>query len=444
MPPKPDNVDVIVIGGGVAGLAAARELSRARRSVILLEARPRLGGRVHTIHPPKWPLPVELGAEFIHGGNADLWRLVKRAHVRPRKLSDRHWLRRGDELKMIRAIDRNLGAVTGLIRPAKAANLSFAAYFRRYPARVSPQEWLLARGLVEGFEAASMGKISARSLAGEFLDEQHQYGVPGGYDQLLQSLVDDCAAGGVRVIREMVAHAVTWRRGRVRVEARDLLTRNTRIYHAKAAVVTLPLGVLKARAGTGAVRFRPVLAAKKAAIAGMQMGHVVRLNIRFTKKAWRRLVPRVLQRCGRTGFGFIHSEAKGVPVWWSHSDQPTLVGWAGGPSATSLLRLAPAARRKKALASLAGIFGVSPESLRAGVEEWQAVDWSGDPFSRGAYSFTAAGQDRRGAELARPLKRTLFFAGEATAEGSEVGTVHGALRSGIRAARQAQRAFREP
>ena len=72
MAANPDDVDVIVIGGGVSGLAAARELSRANRSVILLEARPRLGGRIHTVRPRDWPMPVELGAEFIHGGNPDL------------------------------------------------------------------------------------------------------------------------------------------------------------------------------------------------------------------------------------------------------------------------------------------------------------------------------------------------------------------------------------
>jgi monoamine oxidase len=436
---KPDEVDVIVIGGGVSGLAAARGLSRANRSVILLEARSRLGGRVHTSRPPKWPLPVELGAEFIHGGNAQLWRLVRRAHARPRTLSDRHWLSRGGSLELIHGLDRKLGAVTGLIRPGKADDLSFAGYFRRYPAKVPAEEWLLARGIVEGFEAATMGKISARSLAGEFLKEQHQYVVPGGYDQLIRSLVDDCAGGGVRMIREMVVKAVTWRRGRVRVEGRDALTKSPRIYSARAAVITLPLGVLKARAGAGAVRFQPRLAAKKAAIAGMQMGHVFRLNIRFTQKAWRHLLPRVLRRGAGRGFGFIHSDAKGVPVWWSHSDEPTLVGWVGGPAAKSLLRLAPGARLKRALASLAEILRVAPETLRGGVEDWKAVDWTGDPFSRGAYSFTAAGQDRRAAELARPMKQTLFFAGEATADGAEVGTVHGALRSGIRAARQVLR-----
>jgi monoamine oxidase len=435
-----EPVDVIVIGGGVAGLAAARELSRARLGVILVEARARVGGRIDTLRPPGWPHPVEMGAEFIHVGNPDLWRLMKSAHLRPRKLLDHHWISRGGTIGRIANLDRKLGSVTRLIRPANAGDLSFAEYFRRHPAQVTPDEWMLARGFVEGFEAAPLDRISAKSLAGEAMDDQHQYVVPGGYDQVITKLLDDCALGGVRVLREMVVGSVTWRRGRVSVFARDSIADTRRTYTARAAVVALPLGVLKARGGAGAVRFQPDLRRKRAAIGGMQMGDVVRLSIRFRRASLARILPEILRR-RRHGFGFLHSAAQGVPVWWSLSDQPVLVGWAGGPAAKALLRLPPSSRFNRALASLAEILGISQRRVRSGVVGWQAFDWTNDPFSRGAYSFTAAGQDESGKELARPVGKTLFFAGEATADGAEVGTVHGALSSGIRAATEAVRAL---
>ena len=76
--------------------------------------------------------------------------------------------------------------------------------------------------------------------------------------------------------------------------------------------------------------------------------------------------------------------------------------------------------------------------------DWAGFDWTNDPFSRGAYSFTAAGEDGTAAKLRRAVKGTLFFAGEATAEGAEVGTVHGALSSGLRAAAEVRRALGRP
>ena len=78
--------DVLVIGGGVAGLAAAGELGRKGFSVTLLEARDRLGGRVWTLRPRGWPVPVELGAEFVHAGNKPLWNRLRRHRLRAERV----------------------------------------------------------------------------------------------------------------------------------------------------------------------------------------------------------------------------------------------------------------------------------------------------------------------------------------------------------------------
>ncbi|HET8647147.1 MAG TPA: FAD-dependent oxidoreductase, partial [Vicinamibacteria bacterium] len=84
------RTDVAVLGGGVAGLAAARALAQAGRDVVLLEARPRLGGRVLTVHDPAWPLPLELGAEFLHGAAPAARRVVDSAGARAVELPDVH------------------------------------------------------------------------------------------------------------------------------------------------------------------------------------------------------------------------------------------------------------------------------------------------------------------------------------------------------------------
>jgi monoamine oxidase len=82
------NADIIIIGAGAAGLAAARELSRAGRKVIVLEARDRIGGRIHT-HFDTWP--IELGAEFVHGKAPETLQIAERAQLKLHDIPNRHW-----------------------------------------------------------------------------------------------------------------------------------------------------------------------------------------------------------------------------------------------------------------------------------------------------------------------------------------------------------------
>ncbi len=128
----------------------------------------------------------------------------------------------------------------------------------------------------------------------------------------------------------------------------------------------------------------------------------------------------------------MHSLVKGVPVWWSLSDRaPMLVGmgWRPGGDGRSRKLSPPPRGGRSAVRSLAEILAGRAIGVEKGrTPAWLGHDWSKDPFSRGAYSFTAAGADDGAKKLREPLQDTVFFAGEATAEGAEVGTVHGALK----------------
>lgn len=425
------TADVIVIGGGVAGLAAAGELARRKLNVILLEARPRLGGRILTQRSKGWGRPVELGAEFIHEGNPPLWDLVREHRLRTRRMPARHWLHRHGQLRRMDDLAERIERVTSRIDEKRIGVKSFAQFLAGQRGQLCDEDVAVAAGFVEGFEAAPMAAMSARAMAGATLDDEKQFHLPGGYDGVVKALADALPSERVRVLCGEPVRIVRWRRGEVSVHT------GKGIYLASAAIVTLPLGVLQARPGQrGAVRFDPPLRARRKIWAGMQMGHVVRWVIRFDAKKWHRLLPEALRRRpGQPGFGFIHSRIPGVPVWWSLHPDSIVTAWAGGPAALALAGRSRRVRFEKALASLARLLDRPVSLIRGAVREWVMHDWSRDPFSRGAYSFVAAGADGAPAQLRKPVDATLFFAGEATADGEETGTVHGALASGLRAAR---------
>jgi monoamine oxidase len=131
-------------------------------------------------------------------------------------------------------------------------------------------------------------------------------------------------------------------------------------------------------------------------------------------------------------------------VWWSLTGDAVLTGWAGGPAAQALSARSAQAIEQIALGQLSKIFRLPKAVLNAGLLDSATHNWSRDPFSRGAYSFVRAGQDNAPKELRRPVEDTLFFAGEATADGEEIGTVHGALSSGLRAAGEVAAALAAP
>src|SRR5579864_2954284 len=83
--------DVIIIGAGMAGLAAARELGRAGLAISILEARERIGGRVFTLHDPACNVPIELGAEFIHGRAREIWDPLEKAGVNVTEVEGDYW-----------------------------------------------------------------------------------------------------------------------------------------------------------------------------------------------------------------------------------------------------------------------------------------------------------------------------------------------------------------
>ena len=392
--------EVIVVGAGAAGLAAADALARAGVSVLVLEARDRIGGRCDTRRMPGLAVPVELGAEFLHGGPAATLDLLARAGI-PGVDSTRtqRVLWRGS-LREANAFVEAKKAMQGAVF---RRDMSFAEHLarRRLPALTKT----LARMMVQGFDAADPAVVSARDIADEWKSAlgASQMRPQGGYQPLVATLAKDLDIRLRSPVRE-----VRWRKGRVEIEG----------FRARQAVITLPLGVLQA----GAARFDPPLG-KEEALTMLASGPVIRVAMRFREAFWEKRHP---------GVAFYHSPAAPFPTFWTPLPMhaPLLTAWAGGPKAAALTGLPQKELVKHALASVRTVF-----PRMASLEDHLVQDWQADRYARGGYSYLRAGGKGAREALRRPLRRTLYFAGEAT-DSEEAGTVAGALRSGIRAARE--------
>jgi monoamine oxidase len=418
--------DAVVLGAGVSGLSAARELAAARRRVLLLEARFRLGGRVHTRHDPAWPLAVELGAEFLHGEAAEAREALAAARAGVIDLPDRHHWSHGGRLRPAGDTWAALGRVLGRI-PTRGPDRSFAEFLAR--ARyLRASDRRQARLFVEGYFAAHLERVSARSLAtgGERMDRDtnRQRRPAGGYGAVVRWLADGLTPPLAEVRLGVAATGVRWSRGRVSVTGRNAAGRAVGPFHARALVVTLPLGVLLAPPGArGAVGFDPPLPIARA-LAGMGVSPVVKVVLRFRRALW------------PDDAEFVHAADVAYPTLWTARplDAPVLTAWAGGKAADALAAAPPVERVSRALDTAAAMFGLRRRALDEALDGYATHDWQEDPFSRGAYSYALVGAAGAPARLARPVEDTVFLAGEHTAV-EETGTVSGAMATGRRAAR---------
>jgi monoamine oxidase len=427
--------DVIVLGAGASGLAAADALVRAGLRVTVLEARDRVGGRVDTVYDAATGVPLELGAEFIHGKPKALLTLARRARVKVRPCLDAHLLFwRGKRLDGEGAFDfiESLAAAEPPDRPVEEW-LRERARAERWPSH----QLAFARGYVEGFYAARPDTTSTLALARMEHAAVEMGGITPframeGYARVLAPLAEGLLRRPGTLFLNAVARDIRWSRGQVEVRAHTRQGPLLGRFRASRLVVTLPLGVLRAKPPeTGAVRFLPRLPEKERAWSRLEMGPLVKVLLRFRTAFWR-------ERKDTGPYGFFQMPGMAVPVFWllTPFNSRFLVGWSGGPHAEALSRLGEEEVLERALDSLSRLFRMPRQQLHAQLESWRVQDWQREPFTRGGYAVIPVGALDCLETLAAPVEGTLFFAGEATHTGGEEGTVHGALETGRRAAKE--------
>jgi len=420
------SLPIIIVGAGAAGLMAGRELSAAGFPVIILEAAPQPGGRIHTLQAPgEFSTPVETGAEFVHGQLPVTLGLLNTAGItyRPVKgkmvrVSKGKW--GGRDLFSGGDWDQLMEKMGELQQ-----DLSIAAFLdTRFPGERYGSLRDSIRSFAEGYDLADIQRASTLALYKEWQEEgETEYRIDGGYGRLIQYLVEQCETHGGRIEYNAPVNNIQWEKDKVIVT-----TAAGPSFTGCKVIVTVSLGILQQEPETGHISFHPSIPTYLQAARSLGYGTVIKILMEFRRPFWE---PRAAD------VGFILSD-EAVPTWWLQApDNNNLItGWLTGQAMRTFQILDPTAQLDACLSSLAAIFDLTPSFLKDELLAFRINDWSRAPYVQGGYSYETVGCSSARKLLMQPLDDTLFFAGETLFEGSALATVEAALTSGQEVAKK--------
>ncbi len=418
-------IDVLIIGAGAAGLLAARELAAAGRCVCLVEARDRVGGRVHTLLPPGFTQTIEAGAEFMHGEVPLTRGLLAEAGIGWEAADGQTYQVQNGQLQPDADYFSQLPLLLEKLS-ALAQDIPLAEFLaREFAGDEHTALRAFATQFAEGYDAADASRVSAWALRDEWAaggaDDSPR--PVGGYGPLLHWLAAQAQLAGATLHLATPIQEISWRPGAVLVR-----TESGAVYQARQVLCTVPLGVWQRVAGQpGYLHIEPEIPAHRAAAAQLGFGSVIKIILEFRPPFWHDRLPEL---------EFLLSDAP-VPTWWSQlpAATPQLTGWLAGPAAQRLRDAPAAALVQLALESLSYLLATPLATLQAQLRAHDVRNWGSEPYTYGAYSYPTVGASAACATLAAPVADTLFFAGEGVYEGPYAGTVEAALVSGQAAAR---------
>lgn len=412
-------LDVIIIGAGAAGLSAARILSQAGKSICIVEARNRIGGRIHTIKGEGFSIPVEAGAEFMHGELPLTKALMKEANVKYRAGEGKTWNVYDNQLSEDDLFHDDWDILLERLQQLEQ-DMTMGDFLNRYFQEPKYESLTDAvRDFVQGYDAADVNKASALALREEWNSEDVRgYRPTGGYSQLIDFLWSEIQQYNVVLKLSTAVKKISWSRNQV-----EILTDKNETLVGSKVLITVPVSLLKNQT----IQFDPPLHQHQRALQHLEVGGVIKFLVEFKDRIWERPAGHFRHM---SGLNFLFSDAF-VPTWWTQkpSSVPLLTGWLSGPTVKAIPH-DDQSLLEHGFKSLSYLFGCKEELLMKEIHAAKVINWSVDPYSMGAYAYKTLKTSAAIELFSVPVEGTIYFAGEGLYDGPEMGTVEAALVSG--------------